>query len=177
MVQGHKAMLYGAYRRSDCPKVLPSARRRGERRRPWLGVAMQRLWTLLSGKLPPFLFLLQIPIITFQFRALQPLLAASKSGLGARVIWTSSLEADPTFYDSEDWQLTKTAHSYESSKYQIDIIATHLDRLALEGARNDNVVIRHVVAQPGVAHSEIANALTGAFTNVIKLITFYLVCI
>ncbi|KAF7978290.1 hypothetical protein HWV62_875 [Athelia sp. TMB] len=108
------------------------------------------------------------------FRSLQPLLAASKSALGARVIWTSSLEADPSFYDSEDWQLTKTAHSYESSKYQVDIMATHLDRLALQGARGDGVVIRHVVTQPGVAHSEIAIALTGAFLNVVKLITFYL---
>ena len=37
----------------------------------------------------------------------------------ARVIRSSSLDASPKFYDSENGQLTKTEHSYESSKYQI----------------------------------------------------------
>lgn len=56
------------------------------------------------------------------------------------------------------------------------MIAKHLDRLALEGPSQDaRAVVRHVIVQPGVVHTNISNALTGAFLDVIKIITFYLV--
>lgn len=92
------------------------------------------------------------------------------------MIWTSSIEASPSFYDSEDWQLIKTAHSYESSKYQIDIISTHLDRRAIEETTQGSAVpVRHVVVQPGVASTNISNALIGSFLDILKVLTFYIV--
>lgn len=88
----------------------------------------------------------------------------------------SSIEASPSFYNSDDWQLVKTKHSYESSKYQIDIIATNLDRRAIEEIpRGTAVKVRHVVVQPGVAATNISNALVGSVLDLLKLLTFYIV--
>ncbi|KAJ7477218.1 hypothetical protein B0H11DRAFT_2234688 [Mycena galericulata] len=64
------------------------------------------------------------------FRALQPLLQNPAYPADSRIIWSSSMEASPKFYDEADWQLVKTEHSYESVKYQIDLIATTLDHQA-----------------------------------------------
>jgi hypothetical protein len=91
----------------------------------------------------------------------------------ARVIWSSSLEASPKFYDSEDWQLTKTRHSYESSKYQIDIIAINLDRMALNS--NEGKSIRHFISEPGICSTSISRALVSGILDYIKTILFYLV--
>ncbi|KAF5372003.1 hypothetical protein D9615_008107 [Tricholomella constricta] len=106
------------------------------------------------------------------FRSIHHLLLASPPSLGSRVVWMSSLEASPTFYDSEDWQLKKTEHSYESTKYQIDLIGTHLDHLAMQdvGPRR----IRHFVIQPGVCSTNVANALIGPVLDFCKVILFYL---
>jgi 3-keto steroid reductase len=91
----------------------------------------------------------------------------------ARVIWSSSLEASPKFYDSEDWQLTKTEHSYESSKYQIDLIATNLDRIASNS--NEGKRIRHFVSEPGVCSTSISRALVSGILDFIKTLSFYFV--
>ena len=91
----------------------------------------------------------------------------------ARVVWSSSLEASPKFYDSEDWQLTKTEHSYESSKYQIDIIATNLDRIALNS--NEEKPIRHFVSEPGVCSTSISKALASGILEYVKTFSFYFV--
>jgi NAD(P)-dependent dehydrogenase (short-subunit alcohol dehydrogenase family) len=163
----------------DGPDILSPKPRGVECRRTWMGVAMQRVWSLLSGT--SLLPACQCTVSTgcffsSQFRTLQPLLLASKSTLGARVIWMSSIEASPAFYDSDDWQLIKTKHSYESSKYQIDIIATNLDRRAIEEIPQGSAVkVRHVVVQPGIAATNISNALTGSILDLIKLLTFYIV--
>ena len=107
-----------------------------------------------------------------QFRELEPLLSKAPFD-AARVIWSSSLEASPTFYDSEDWQLIKTDHSYETAKYQIDLIATHLDQLARLSMLTTPV--RHFVSEPGVCSTLISQALVGPFTNLMKVLSFYLV--
>ena len=91
----------------------------------------------------------------------------------ARVIWCSSLEAAPKFYDSEDWQLTKTEHSYESSKYQIDIIATNLDRIGLNS--NEGRPIRHFVSEPGVCSTSISRGLATGILDYFKVFSFYFV--
>ena len=91
----------------------------------------------------------------------------------ARVIWCSSLEASPKFYDRDDWQLTKTAHSYESSKYQIDIIATNLDRIALN--LDKGKPIRHFISEPGLCDTSISRALIGRFLEYVKVFLFYFV--
>lgn len=86
----------------------------------------------------------------------------------------SSLESSPKFYDADDWQLTKTTHSYESAKYQIDLIATHLDQLALRNLVGNPV--RHFIVEPGVSHTNISHALVGSFiVDMFKLFSFYLV--
>ena len=92
----------------------------------------------------------------------------------ARVIWSSSLEASPKFYDSEDWQLTKTGHSYESSKYQIDIIAINLDRMALN-SNEKGKPIRHFVSEPGICSTSISRALVSGILDYIKTLFFYFV--
>ncbi|TFK74365.1 3-keto sterol reductase [Pluteus cervinus] len=108
------------------------------------------------------------------FRALEPIMSASRSPLGSRVIWMSSLEANPIFWDNEqdDWQLRRTSHSYELSKYQIDLIATYLDQLALRTGRPN--AVRHLIAEPGVCSTNVAAAITGPLTDFIKVMLFYL---
>ncbi|KAF5336916.1 hypothetical protein D9611_002860 [Ephemerocybe angulata] len=117
--------------------------------------------------------------------------AGDIEGLGAgRVVWCSSIEASPAFYDPADWQLKNTTHSYESSKYQIDIVATTLDRLSTHptisadsepkssnptnASRNGSGRVRHFVSQPGVVNTNVANALIGPFFDMIKICLFYL---
>jgi len=106
------------------------------------------------------------------FRELQDLLVKTPFD-SARVIWCSSLEASPKYYDSEDWQLTKTEHSYECSKYQIDIIAVNLDRIALN-SNDEGKPIRHFVSEPGVCSTSISRALVSGILDYIKTLLFYL---
>ncbi|TFK43075.1 3-keto sterol reductase [Crucibulum laeve] len=105
------------------------------------------------------------------YRSLQPLLSASP--LGSRVIWSSSLEASPEFYDSEDWQLRKTEHSYESCKYQIDLVATTLDRRAVKANASGSEQTRHFVSQPGVCSTNVSHALVGPALDILKVLLFY----
>jgi len=107
------------------------------------------------------------------FRELEAHLAASP--LGGRVIWCSSLEASPAHFDAQDWQLRRTARSYEGAKYEIDLIATALDRRGL-GARAENTrAVRHLVSQPGVSHTRVAAAMVHPVADFLKLLMFYLV--
>ncbi|KAK2462309.1 hypothetical protein APHAL10511_005615 [Amanita phalloides] len=103
------------------------------------------------------------------FRALEPLLFESPST--SRVIWMSSLEASPTHYSPDDWQCMTTPHSYESTKYEIDLVGTFLDRLALQDSTYQRP--RHFIAQPGVCSTSISDALVGPALNVVKLLLFY----
>ncbi|KAF8164871.1 3-keto sterol reductase [Crassisporium funariophilum] len=106
------------------------------------------------------------------FRELEALLAKTPFET-ARVIWCSSLEASPKFYDSNDWQLKTTEHSYESTKYQTDLIATNLDHLALRSTNGKQ--IRHFVSEPGVCATTISQALTaGPLLEWLKVFAFYL---
>ncbi|KAF7330838.1 hypothetical protein MVEN_02423100 [Mycena venus] len=109
------------------------------------------------------------------FRALEPLLKNSAYPADSRIIWSSSLEASPKFYDSADWQLTKTDHSYESVKYQIDLISSILDRRALQDSSSTKR-IRHFVSHPGVASTKISTNLVafGGFLDTVKVWVFYL---
>ena len=103
-------------------------------------------------------------------------MSASKPSLGARVIWTSSIEASPSFYNPEDWQLVRTEYSYAAAKYQIDLIATRLDCLAVQrGSRGASINIRHVITQPGIVGTNISGELIGWFMEAIKILTWYIV--
>jgi 3-keto steroid reductase len=104
-------------------------------------------------------------------------MSKSKCSLGARVLWTSSIESSPTAYNPEDWQLIKTEYSYAVAKYQIDLIATHLDSIAIEEApRLAGVEVRHAIVHPGIAGTNIGSALVTWFTDAFKILTFYMVC-
>ena len=90
----------------------------------------------------------------------------------------SSLEASPQFYQPEDWQLKNTEFSYQSSKYQIDILATQLDHLSLAQEVNTSgpsQVIRHFLAEPGVCHTNVHHAIGGPLVDFWKLLFFYIV--
>lgn len=88
-----------------------------------------------------------------QFRNLEPLFAvfSEKSDSPARIIWMSSSSASGTYYDPEDLQLIKTERPYETSKFQMETIAAHLNTpypsdLDVGLAAKP----RHFVVQPGV---------------------------
>lgn len=94
---------------------------------------------------------------------------------GARVVWISSHESSSEFYDPKDWQLVESEHSYQSSKYQMNMISLYLDREAIRGQLGGTPTIRHFTAYPGVAVTGIANALVGSLTILCMYATFYLV--
>lgn len=86
----------------------------------------------------------------------------------------SSHEATPIFYDPSDWQLIKSEHSYESSKFQVDSVAHQLDQASLrEGS--DGLPVRHLIVLPGVAGTNITSALLGTLTSIGMLLSFYIV--
>lgn len=93
----------------------------------------------------------------------------------ARVVWISSHEASSEFYDPKDWQLVKTEHSYECSKYQMNMISLHLDREAIRGQLDCTPAVRHLTAYPGVAGTSIATALLGTFRTLCMFAAFYIV--
>ena len=87
----------------------------------------------------------------------------------------SSHEASPEFYDPKDWQLVKSEHSYECSKYQMNMMSLHLDREAIRGHPDGTPAVRHLIAYPGVAGTSIATAILGTFTSLCMFAAFYIV--
>ncbi|KAJ7229150.1 3-keto sterol reductase [Mycena pura] len=106
-------------------------------------------------------------------RSLEPLLQNSVYPADSRIIWTSSIETSK-FYDDDDWQLTKTAHSYQSVKYQIELIATVLNHRALQISSAKR--IRHFVSNPGSCSTKISDKLVeqGSFLKNLAVIMFYI---
>nr|VWO98099.1 Uncharacterized protein [Ganoderma boninense] len=107
------------------------------------------------------------------YRSLQPLLAAyaRSSGRPARVIWMSSMDAMPSFDPADDWQLTKTQHSYEGAKFQAESIAAELEHLGIQ-AREGNLQspsppdfvstdgeVHHLISSPGVVPTNMMTLL------------------
>ncbi|SAM09774.1 hypothetical protein [Absidia glauca] len=83
-------------------------------------------------------------------RSFEPLLSNSKDG---RVVWTSSLTADGSCFDINDWQGIKSLTPYESSKWACDLIsvACH-DRF-----QKENLPISSFTTSPGVVASNIGD--------------------
>ncbi|VDC06253.1 unnamed protein product [Peniophora sp. CBMAI 1063] len=104
-------------------------------------------------------------------RTLEPMLAASASEGGGpgRVLWMSSLEAFPEFFDADDWQLVKTHQPYQGSKYQNDLVGAELNRRALLA----HTPVRHLLVHPGVVHTNIDILLISAFLHHVKHFAFY----
>ncbi|KAI6046467.1 NAD(P)-binding protein [Pisolithus marmoratus] len=108
------------------------------------------------------------------FRALEPHLTKYTGSMGARVIWLSSHEATSEFYDPNDWQLINDDHSYQSSKYQLNLLALRLDQEATEHPIPGTPVVRHFSALPGIAGTNIASALLGPVTTAFMFIAFHI---
>jgi 3-keto steroid reductase len=116
------------------------------------------------------------------FRVLEPALRRSSSTPcgTARLVWMSSLMAEPANYDPEDWQLVRTYDSYALSKYQIDLIATQLDKRATQAAARASpdepnaVEPRHFLFQPGVVGTN-NDRLIGPIRTMIRNLVFVLV--
>lgn len=135
---------------------------------------MQCICSLLHCE-DPFRTIFWISYIAiFQFRVLQSLLKASP--MGGRVVWTSSLAASPS-YESEDWQLIKTEQSYEGSKYQIELMATHLDFRARKMLDENPALhpIRHFISEPGICSTNFATALVSPGLRLIEICLCYIV--
>ncbi|KZT20333.1 3-keto sterol reductase [Neolentinus lepideus HHB14362 ss-1] len=92
----------------------------------------------------------------------------------ARVLWTTSLSTGPEFWDPEDWQCVCTTKSYQASKYQIELISSHLDWVCRQDLRG-RVPIWHFMVHPGVAATNISVAVTNFFVELWKLALFYIV--
>ncbi|CDO76590.1 hypothetical protein BN946_scf184868.g4 [Trametes cinnabarina] len=107
-----------------------------------------------------------------QYRSVQPLLVAHahKTGSPARVLWMSSLDAEPTFDPKDDWQLTKTLHSYNASKFQIELICAELEKRTREAAAGrapstmselvaPHGEVHHYVVSPGITSTNMSALL------------------
>ena len=92
----------------------------------------------------------------------------------ARLIWMSSLEGQPCWYDHDDWQLVKTDHSYEGTKYQIDLIASRLNQRSFASG-GESSVVRHFLVHPGIVHSNMTKGMVYVFFDTLKVILFYIV--
>jgi 3-keto steroid reductase len=89
----------------------------------------------------------------FQLQELQATLRMCPAA-PARVLWMSSQEAGPEFFDIRDWQLTQTLRSYEGSKHEMDLLAmASNDAEAASGGK-----IRHILVHPSVT---VSNIFTG----------------
>ncbi|KAH0839589.1 NAD(P)-binding protein [Lanmaoa asiatica] len=105
------------------------------------------------------------------FRALEPVLAKYAA---ARVVWISSHEASPEFYDPDDWQLVKSECSYQCSKYQVNMISLHLDREAIRSQLDGTPAARHLTVYPGIAGTGIASTHLGTFQTICMFASFYI---
>ena len=95
--------------------------------------------------------------------------------MGPRVIWMSSLQALARYYDKDDLQLIKTGSAYEGSKYQIELISSQLDRVALQ-APKESKKIRHFITDPGVTYTNFSAKLLNFATAIVQLVLSYVVC-
>lgn len=92
----------------------------------------------------------------------------------ARVLWTSSLEAQPCWYDRNDWQLLKTDHAYESSKYEIDLVSSELQRRGHEPG-GEAEIVRHITIHPGVVWSDMSKDMVWSALNIFIGFALYIV--
>ena len=95
---------------------------------------------------------------------------ARTCGRSARVLWMSSLDAEPAFDPVSDWQLTKTYHSYQASKFQTELICAELEERTLEAqvagraqSMSELVApageIHHLTVSPGVVATNMSTLL------------------
>jgi len=79
-------------------------------------------------------------------------------------------------YRPEDWQLVETNNPYEGSKYQTDLVASQLEKqaLQLEEQTNQPAKIRHVTTHPGCASTGIVGDMVPPILLPLMAISFYI---
>lgn len=95
------------------------------------------------------------------------------------MIWTTSIDVEQSLHkiDWNDWQLRTSTKPYESSKYQIDLIAHVLDtELDAQRPGAGRSPIRHLISHPGVTSTAIFASSLNFITEYIMWLTFVLVC-
>lgn len=107
-----------------------------------------------------------------QARRLLP--ALENSPWPARVLWTTSIdvEEDLASFDFDDWQLVSTKRPYETSKYQISLVAKTLDIASASSGKP----VRHFVTHPGVTGTNIMSEYLGPIREFLMVMSFYIVC-
>lgn len=88
---------------------------------------------------------------------------------GAKLIWISSCISLPEYYDPDDLGIERNMHSYEASKYELEMLhaATHEKMLAEKG-------IESWILQPGVFKSTTFVPTLNAFMYFGMLMMFYI---
>lgn len=81
------------------------------------------------------------------------------------------VEEDLASFDFDDWQLVQTNRPYETSKYQISLVAKTLD---IASASSGNSV-RHFITHPGVTGTNIMSEYLGPIREFLMVMTFYIV--
>lgn len=116
---------------------------------------------------------------------MKSLSASPPAAVPARILWTSSLDIQPSQFDYflGDWQLIRTPYSYELSKYQTELIASRLneyreDRYGVQvpktGAVTAPPAVRHFIVHPGVTATNIFSSI-GLILKWLMLLAFYIV--
>lgn len=104
----------------------------------------------------------------------------------ARVIWMSSIEAHPSHFRIDDWQLLKCDFPYEASKYEMDLIVGHLEKLQINQMQSsstegsdvaDERKVRHLLVNPGIVATNIASNAIPWFAVPFMLLSFYFVSV
>ncbi|CAH7687338.1 hypothetical protein BY996DRAFT_4578138 [Phakopsora pachyrhizi] len=99
------------------------------------------------------------------------LLSRSTSSAKARIIWTGSLDGQRSYFDRLDCQCFKTGNSYQSSKYQVEILGQGFASRIQEGGFSERVT--STVAHPGVVAGNMFLPIIGQFMDWMMKIVFY----
>jgi 3-keto steroid reductase len=102
-------------------------------------------------------------------RNLQPVLERCPHS-SARILWTSSIEAQVNAFGFDDWQLVQAPRSYEASKYQTFLVGHALG----ERAARDHSKVRHYIVHPGVVAGSMFKAYLGWLLDKLMVMTFYI---
>lgn len=88
---------------------------------------------------------------------------------GAKLIWISTSISSPEFFDREDLGIENSYHSYEASKYELELLhrATYKDLLSKHG-------IQSWILQPGVFKSTTFVPTLNVFSYCGMLFMFYM---
>ncbi|GAA95397.1 uncharacterized protein L969DRAFT_15318 [Mixia osmundae IAM 14324] len=92
----------------------------------------------------------------------------------SRIIWTGSLDGLPEFYDPKTYQAIEGGKAYQSTKFQIGLLAWAFNALIKAEARGHPVRTRSYLCHPGVVAGNMFYDLLGWFLDLGMRMAFYL---